>query len=186
MVRGLEFYIRILAMCPTTNAEISEQFGCGKKDASDLTRELVKVGLIRCDGYAGGKGNPHVYARGGKWTPMAEPPTESAYKLMAMLRVLQTPKTTKEFADEMGVARETAGAWASLLKRHGIVHICEWEISGVTRVPVYVAGEGKDARRPKAMKRLQVNKRYREAQKAKWLDSAVRSMYAVPDLSSQA
>ena len=75
--------------------------------------------------------------------------------------------TSSQLASRLKITRSTTRHHIKNLRESGQVRIVRWEKSGRQTVPVYAAGQGKDARKPDPQPRLIVRLRYNEKNRAK-------------------
>ena len=63
--------------------------------------------------------------------------------------LLTEPSTAHELAEETGLHSVTVQSLMRTLKKHKVVHVCEWEVDRLGRdvTPVYKLGEGRDKKR---------------------------------------
>jgi predicted transcriptional regulator len=75
--------------------------------------------------------------------------------------------TSPEVASRLGVTKQGARYYIAKLRKEGLVHVVRWKKHGKQTVPVYAAGIGVDAPKPKPQTKAKTMKKYNEKHRAK-------------------
>lgn len=83
------------------------------------------------------------------------PPMPTDQRILASL-----PATSRKLREVIGIGAASMHKWLTRLRDAKKIHIGRWERTRGTFAPVYVLGNGKNANRPKAWTKAQLQARY--------------------------
>lgn len=185
---GLPGYVALLALLrdtPSTTLQIHLHGGIGRTAVARIITTLRQVRRVRISGWVMAPHTPTMPV----WTlgdgpdvplPLYRPngkPVDGArcglqgssssevLALHHLLRMLECghPSSAPELCDATGMHRDTVGKALTALVQHGFARIAEWDQRGTggKPLPLFEAGAGQSARRPKATPRHLLCRSYR-------------------------
>lgn len=173
--------LKTLSNAPADVPTLIAQAGISRSRMYTITRNFQRLGLIKLHSYR--------YDGRQRWSifELSDGTPDMRIKcrlqmhsigLANMWKALEYPCTVRELMETVGYGERQTQTIVRKLRDAGLVRIASWDVNGDAPIPEYQRGQGKDAARPKRMKRDLVNKRWREAHKAMILHKRINGMAA--------
>lgn len=187
-VRGTLMYVQIMAMMHAkscTGKDVAEKLGVRNRAVWAAMGMMHRAGMAFIDGWTviGRQRVPMLRLGSGQDAPWpgtgsprhrigtAKRNVSTFASLAAVWQLIdERPSTRQALEAEAGLSRSQVGHILTLLKRHGLLHIGEWQrrpVAGGSPYPMYSAGPGADAPPPERLSREQVIERARIAKRAR-------------------
>ena len=188
--RASDLYVRILgciARTPLTAGEIAAELGVGACSVFPVLRMLRGICCHIVAYRPGGRGGtPALWGFGLGVEPEPMPsmqrrvsPKKRA-ELVAFVSLarcmMDEPMSCRQLVEETGISRTTVAKILNLAKAEGIAYVAEWDRERAcgAYAPHWMLGAGQqDARKPKALPRHEVHRRYWSGRTAKRRQSAI-------------
>ena len=146
-----------------------------------ISRNFQRLGLIRMHSYR--------YEGKQRWTIFelsdGTPDMQIRSKLNAqsigfanLWKALAHPCTTNDLVEIVGYGPRQTQTIIAKMRKAKLIHICSWDVAGDSPVAEYQRGDKEDVKKPKAMKREEINRRWREARKAMNLHNIINGLAA--------
>lgn len=157
------------------------QAGISRSRMYTITRNFQRLGLIKRHSYR--------YEGRQRWNIFelsdGTPDMRVKCKLNAqsigfanLWKALAHPCTTNDLVEIVGYGPRQTQTIIAKMRKAKLIHVCYWDVAGDSPVAEYQRGNKEDVKRPKAMKRKEINRRWREARKAMNLHNTINGLAA--------